>query len=408
MSLPEKPDLVLGFTPLTDCAPLVVALEHGHFERFGLRVTLSCEPSWANIRDKLATGLLDAAQMLAPMPIASTLGVGPLHQAMVTALSLGLNGNTITVSTELARCMTEADPAGMATVSGRARALARVVAERSEIGAARLRFASVFPFSMHSFHLRRWFASAGLRANRDIRLIVQPPVRMVAELEAGEIDGFCVGEPWGSLAVARGSGSSLLGTDELWNCAPEKVLGVRLDFAERYPETHLALVCALLEAARWCDEREHRPQLARLLADGGFVRAPASVLELSDSHVFHRYAANFPWRSHAIWIIAEMLRWGQIEKPLDVRAAAASVYRTDLAREAAVRLGLALPHSDEKSEGTHAGPWQAPGTSAPITLGPDLFFDGGTFDPGDPIGYLARCEPTDLRFPLEELEALQS
>ncbi|MEX2204861.1 MAG: CmpA/NrtA family ABC transporter substrate-binding protein [Myxococcota bacterium] len=408
MSAPEKPDLVLGFTPLTDCAPLIVALEHGHFERYGLRVALSCEPSWANIRDKLAAGVLDGAQMLAPMPIASTLGVGPLHQAMVTALSLGLNGNTITVSTELARSMAEADPQAMATVSGRARALARVVAERSDIGAARLRFASVFPVSMHAYHLRRWFASAGLRAERDLRLVVQSPVRMVAELEAGAIDGFCVGEPWGSLAVARGSGSSLLATHELWNCAPEKVLGVRLDFAERHPETHLALVCALLEAARWCDAHENRPKLARMLADGGFVRAPASVLALSESHVFHRYAANFPWRSHAIWIIAEMLRWGQIEKPLDVRTAAASVYRTDLAREAASRLGLAVPQADEKREGTHAEPWQAAGTTGPITLGPDLFFDGSVFDPGDPVGYLARCEVSDLRFPLEELEALQA
>jgi len=408
LSLPEKPDLVLGFTPLTDCAPLVVALEHGHFERFGLRVTLSCEPSWANIRDKLAAGVLDAAQMLAPIPIASTLGVGPLHQPMVTALSLGLNGNTITVSTELARSMTEADPQGMATVSGRARALARVVAKRRAAGAARLRIASVFPVSMHAYHLRRWFASAGLRADRDLRLIVQSPGRMVAELEASAIDGFCVGEPWGSLAVARGSGTSLLATHELWNGAPEKVLGVRLDFAERYPETHLALVCALLEAARWCDVRENRPRLARILAAGGFVRAPASVLELSDFHVFHRYAANFPWRSHAIWIIAEMLRWGQIEKPLDVRAAAASVYRTDLARDAASRLGLSVPLCDEKTEGTHAGPWETAGTSAPIELGPDLFFDSSEFDPSDLIGYLARCEATDLRFPLEELEALQT
>lgn len=408
MILPEKPDLVLGFTPLTDCALLVVALEHGHFERFGLRVTLSSEPSWANIRDKLAAGLLDAAHMLAPMPIASTLGVGPLHQPMVTALSLGLNGNTITVSTELCRSMNEADAPGMETVAGRARALARVVALRRAAGAAPLRFASVFPFSMHAYHLRRWFASAGLRADRDVRVMVVPPGRMVEELEAGAIDGFCVGEPWGSLAVARGSGSSLLATHELWNSAPEKVLGVRREFAERYPETHLALVCALLEAARWCDVRENRPGLARILVDGGYVRAPAKVLELADFHVFHRYAATFPWRSHAIWIIAEMLRWGQIEKPLDVRAAAASVYRTDVARDAAARLGLAAPLTDEKTEGTHAQPWEIAGSTGPITLGPDLFFDGTQFDPDDLVGYLARCEPAELRFPLEELAALQS
>jgi nitrate/nitrite transport system substrate-binding protein len=405
---PEKPDLVVGHTALTDCAPLAVALEHGHFERFGLRVRLSCEPSWANIRDKLATGLLDAAHVLAPIPIASTLGVGPLQQPMVTALSLGLNGNTITVSTELAESMAEADALGVATVSGSARALARVVAARRRAGAPPLRFACVFPVSMHAYHLRRWFASAGLRADRDVRLLVVPPVRMVPELEAGAIDGFCVGEPWGSLAVVRGSGTLLLATHELWNSAPEKVLGVRLEFAERYPETHLALVCALLEAARWCDAPENRLELARLLSDGGFVRVPASVLELSDFHVYHRYAANFPWRSHAIWIIAEMLRWGQLEKPLDVRAAAASVYRTDLAREAATRLGLECPLADEKTEGTHAGVWQGDGRTGPIALGPDLFFDESVFDPSDVVGHLARCGLTDLRFSLEELAALQA
>jgi nitrate/nitrite transport system substrate-binding protein len=408
LNRPERPDLVIGFTPLTDCALLVVALEHGHFERFGLRVRLSAEPSWANIRDKVAAGVLDAAHMLAPMPIASTLGVGPLHQPMVTALSLGLNGNTITVSTELCRSMTDADPAGMATVAGRAGALARVVAKRRAAGAAPLRFASVFPFSMHAYHLRRWFASAGLRADRDVRVLVVPPGRMVEELEAGAIDGFCVGEPWGSLAVERGSGRSLLATHELWNSAPEKVLGVRREFAERCPETHLALVCALLEAARWCDAPENRPALARLLVDGGFVRAPARVVERSDFHVFQRYAATFPWLSHAIWIIAEMLRWGQIEKPLDVRAAAASVYRTDLAREAASRLGISCPLRDEKTEGAHALPRQIAGSTGPITLAPDLFFDGTRFDPCDLVGYLARCELNDLRFPLEELAALQT
>jgi nitrate/nitrite transport system substrate-binding protein len=421
---PEKRELRLGVTPLTDCAPIAVAYERGLFADEGLRVEISREPSWANIRDKVATGALDAAHMLAPMPIAATFGAGPLQQPMGTALALGLGGNAVTVSLDLWRRMEKLDPVALFAPASCARALARVVAERRAAGAPPLRLAMVFPFSMHAYELRCWLASAGVVPDRDLTLLVVPPPRMVAELEAGSIDGFCVGEPWNSVAVRRGSGVVVVTGHDLWNHAPEKVLGVSRSWAERHPATHLALLRALLRAARWCDEPEHRPELARLLTEGGYVAAPLEALlpslcgellvgpgrfarRIEHFHVFHRFAAGFPWRSHAAWILAQMLRWGQLEKALDVRAAAAEVYWTDLHREAAAQLGIARPAVDEKVEGEHAAPWLLAGRGGSIELGADRLLDVVRFDPRRVADYLRACTVHALRVPLDELEAAQ-
>jgi hypothetical protein len=274
---------------------------------------------------------------------------------------------------------------------------------------------------MHAYELRYWLASAGVAPERDVRLPVVPPPRMVAELEAGAIDGFCVGEPWNSVAVLRGSGAVALATHEVWNHAPEKVLGVTREWAERFPETHRALLRALLRAARWCDEPEHRPELARLLAERGYVTAPLEALlpslvgelpavggvkrRVRDFYVFHRFAAGFPWRSHAAWILAQMLRWGQLEKPVDVRAVAAEVYWTELHREVAAELGIPRPAGDEKIEGLHAAPWHpAPGEP---TLGPDLFLDGARFEAGRVVEHLRGAAIHELRVSLDELAAFQ-
>jgi len=403
--------LRIGITPLTDSAPIVVAYERGFFARQGARVEVSVEPSWANIRDKLAAGVLDAAHALAPMPLAATLGVGPLQQPMVTALSLGLGGNAIAVSRELFRQMEEADPEAMATPRTRGQALARVVAARRARGAPLLRLATVFPVSMHAYELRYWLAASGLVPDRDVRLLVVPPPRMVARLEAGAIDGFCVGEPWSTVAVERGSGAVVLTKHDIWQNAPEKVLAASAAFAEQQPEAHRALLRALLEASHWCDAPENRPELARILARG-WVEAsePALLASLSVEgfHCFDRFAATFPWRSHAAWIVTQMLRWGQLEKAVDVRAVAALVYRSDLHREAAAELGLPLPARDEKPEGVHAARWLLPGDDGrPLELGPDLFLDGRSFDPRDPAGYLAGFEIAELRVSHEEIAAAQ-
>lgn len=191
-SAPEKPRLTLGFIPLTDCAPLVIALEKGWFARYGLDVVLSKETSWANIRDKVVIGILDGAQMLAPMPIASTLGLGPVERPTITALSLDLNGNAITVSQTLYSEMRALDPAGMTRRPFGAEPLRRVIQERATRGEAPLTFAVVFPVSTHAYQLRYWMGAAGIDPDRDLRLIVVPPPQMVSQLKAGHIDGFCV------------------------------------------------------------------------------------------------------------------------------------------------------------------------------------------------------------------------
>jgi nitrate/nitrite transport system substrate-binding protein len=404
-------ELRIGITPLTDSAPLVAAQELGLFARHGVRALLSLEPSWANIRDKLAAGVLDAAHALAPMPIAATLGVGPLQQPTLTALSLGLGGNAITVSTALLRAMEEADAAALVAPATRGRALARVVAARRAAGASRLRLATVFPVSMHAYELRYWLAASGIRPDRDVELCVVPPPRMVERLEAGAIDGFCVGEPWSSVAALRGSGAMLLTKHDIWQNAPEKVLAVNAAWAEANADAHLALLCALLEAAHWCDEPGNRGELALMLA-GGVVDAPLVALTTSlaapSFHCFARWAATFPWRSHAAWIVTQMLRWGQIEKAVDVRAVAAQVYRSDLYRAAAAEIGVPCPAADEKTEGSNAAPFAAPREGGgTLELGADRMIDGRVFDPRDPAGYLSGFEIHALRVRTGELADAQ-
>lgn len=420
----DRCDVRIGMTPLTDSAPIAVAVERGFFAEEGLRVVLSLEPSWANVRDKLAAGALDVAHMLAPMPLAATLGVGPLQLPMGTALSLGLGGNAVTLSLPLWRRMQALAPEAIETTLARGPALARVVAERRAAGAPPLRFATVFPVSMHSYELRFWLASAGLVPDRDVHLRVVPPPRMVAELEAGAIDGFCVGEPWNSVAVHRGSGVIALAKHDLWNNAPEKVLGTTAAWAERNPGTHRALLRALLRAARWCDEPERRPELARLLARRAVPGVPAEALlpsllgelhvgpgaatrRVPEFHSFHRFAASFPWRSHAAWIVTQMLRWGQLEKSVDVRATVAQVYWSELHREAAAELGLPRPEIDEKLEGEHARAWTLAGRDGSIELGADLFLDGSRFDARRCVEWLRDLAIHQLRVPLDELETAQ-
>jgi nitrate/nitrite transport system substrate-binding protein len=221
-----------------------------------------------------------------------------------------------------------------------------------------------------------------------VRLPVVPPPRLVASLEAGAIDGFCAGEPWNSLAVLRGAGALLFPIHGLWPHAPEKVFGVNARWLEREGETHRALLRALLAAARWCDARENHAALARLLGAERYVAAPeAAILPslVAGLYRFHADHANFPWRSHALWIATQMLRWGELEKPLDLRAEAARVYRADLYRAAASDLGLAAPAEDEKTEAV----------------------GGEFFDPARAAEYATSFRVAELRVAADELYALQ-
>lgn len=384
----------IGFIALTDSAVLIAAKEKGFFARQGLDVTLVREPSWANMRDKVALGALDAAHMLAPMPLAATLGAGGWKKPQITSFVLNLNGNAVTISTRLWNRLIDAEPALVQDRLEAGNVLRRLITADRKAGRDKLTFATVFNYSSHQIQLRYWLASAGIDPDRDVNLAVVPPPQMTDRLAAGEIDGFCVGDPWNSLAVLRGVGRILISGYEIWNNRMEKVIGVNRDWVERNPLIHKQMLMALIEAAEWLDRPENRLEGVEILARPDYIGPQAAEairlsmlgvvrygLDVSPEHmpdffVFSRYSANFPWRSQAEWYLTEMRRWKLIDPATDISAVADAVYRTDLYREAAAALDKPFPLIDRKPEGLHAGPWQLAQASAPIEMGADLFFDG--------------------------------
>jgi len=416
----EKPNLRLGVMRLTDCAPLVIAKERGFFAAEDLSVELSLEASWANIRDKVVAGILDGAQMLAAMPVAATLGLGGISRPTIAPLSLDLNGNAVTVSNTLYGLLENADLSQGSRPIRMAMALARLVDEGKRSGRAPFTFATVFPFSTHNYELRYWFASAGINPDEDLNLVTIPPPQMVAQLEAGKIDGFCVGEPWNTLAVQRGIGTVAVANYSIWNNAPEKVFAVNADWAAANPRTLQALLRALIQAGRWIDQPENRVETVHVIAGESHIGVPTEaiassmtgqfqtrvggeILSVPDFNVFFRYGAGFPWLSHAEWVVTQMYRWGQINAPLDIRRIAENVYRPDLYREAASSLGISVPACSRKTEGTHDTVWKLDGTLGPIEMGPDLFMDGKTFDPDRLVDYLRGQTVKNLRISLDAL-----
>ena len=400
--------MTLGFIPLVDCAPLVVAVELGFASAEGLALDLVRETSWANIRDRVMLGHFHAAHMLGPMPIASTLGIGShLEIPMIAPFSFGLGGNAITVSSVLFKEMEDGGAAigdGPAAMAG---AIARVVGKREARGAPPITIAMVFPFSGHNYELRYWLATAGIDPDRDIRLVVLPPPFMVDALVEGHVDAFCVGEPWNSLAVDRGAGTIVVTKSALWRQGPEKVLGTRADFAAEKPDHLARLLRVLYRASAWAGDPANRAALADLLAQpayvggsaevilrglsGQIVRQPGgSVASIPDFLVFHDHAANFPWQSHALWFYSQMVRWGQTRYDPDEAERARSVYRPDLYRAALTATDADLPNASSKIEGTLTQPTPVASRSGRMILGPDGFFDGLLFDPDDVDGYLAQ------------------
>ena len=415
----EKQRLSIGFVPLCDCATVVIAKERGFFRKHGLEVTLSRESSWATLRDKLIAGALDAAPMLAPMPLAATLGLGGPSLRFRTGLALSLNGNAITVSRSLYASIANAlgtNPAGPAEAG---RALARVIRDRREQGLSPLRFGIVFPYSSHDLELRYWLAASGIDPGRDVQLHVVPPPFMVERLEGDALDGYCVGEPWNAVAALRGSGRVLVTKHQIWNHSPEKVLGVAEPWLDRHPQTHRAMLRALLEAAHFADDPDNRLEVAHVVCGESFVDAPVAAVRRSlcgsepgesedtvtnaNLPLFHAKAASHPWVSHGVWFLGQMLRWGYIEKAISAREVAADVYRPDLHRQAASDLGMVAPVADEKPEGLHDGDWQLENEGAPIPMGSDRFFDGESFSAGSLISYLEGVALSTMRVRLDEL-----
>lgn len=390
MSVP--PALRLGLLRLTDAAPLIVAQELGHFAAEGLAVTLSVEPSWANIADKLAYGLLDGAMILPPLALALRLGLsgsaGP--ERIVVPAALSLNGNTVTLAERWSAAVLDGAERTPPSALETARRFAALIRARRE----RPHLAVVHSFSTHNLLLRYWLATAGIDPDRDVSFTVVPPAETVAAMAAGKIDGFCAGAPWGAVAARAGLGRSVATSHAIWNHGMEKVLALREALVARHPDAAHSVLRALLKAAAYCDDAAHAREVAAVLSRERYLGLPADVILTSlpgaaaratavdgglDQSVFFANAATFPWRSHARWFLGQMARWGYLDGTTDP-AAALTIFRTDLYADAARSLGVSVPSADEKSEGNHVAGWSLPAAPAPIAMGPDRFLDGARFD----------------------------
>ncbi|WP_291856172.1 CmpA/NrtA family ABC transporter substrate-binding protein [Bradyrhizobium sp.] len=363
--------LHIGFIPLVDAAALIVAVDKGFAAAEGLDVTLVREVSWSNIRDKLNIGLFDAAHLLAPVAIASSLGLGHVKVPIVAPFNLGLNGNAITVSPELhAAIMSEREGDGLDPMTT-ARALARVVARRRRIGADPLTFGMTFPFSTHNYQLRFWMAAGGVDPDEDVRLVVLPPPYMVDSLANGHVDAFCVGAPWNSVAVDLGVGHILHFVSDILERAAEKVLAVRQNWSERNPDVLAALIRAASRAAEFIERQENRAEVARLLAQPERIGVEAEVIQRTldgrlkvspggDRRESRRYlligreGAARPDPAQAAWLYAQMVRWGQTAMRPDALRTAMGVFQPNL-YDAAMGLQGRTPDATD-AIGAFAGP----------------------------------------------------
>jgi NitT/TauT family transport system ATP-binding protein len=346
MSGSTRAELRIGFIPLLDCALLVVAQEVGMARQQGLELRLLRESSWANIRDRVAIGHFDAAHMLAPMVVAESVGAGHLDTPFMTPIALSSGGNAITVSRALWQSMQENGADISAQPAVQARALSAVVAQRAAAGQPQLTLAMVFPFSCHHYQLRDWLESGGVDADRDVRLVVLPPPLLVDALRSGQVDGFCVGEPWNSLAVDAGIGVIAAVCSDIWPQRPEKVLGMRASYAEENPEVVAALVRALQGASRWAADAANHHDLALLLGQPRYVGAPARLLQAAlggsiraalghdalHRPDFLRFGADaiVPREADARLLLAKMEHCGQVVPGDAARARAVRSFRGDL------------------------------------------------------------------------------
>jgi two-component system, oxyanion-binding sensor len=379
--------LRIGFIPLVDAAALIVAVDKGFTAAEGLDVTLVREVSWSNVRDKLNIGLFDAAHLLAPVAIASSLGLGHVKVPIAAPFNLGINGNAITVSPALHAALMEEIDGDRFDPMVTAKALARVVAKRRKAGAEPLTFGMTFPFSTHNYQLRYWMAAAGVDPDEDVRLVVLPPPYMVDSLANGHVDAFCVGAPWNSVAVDLGIGHILHFVSDILVHAAEKVLAVRQTWADKNPDMVTALVRAAVKAAEFIEHPENRTETARILAeperigvdaeviqrtlDGLLKISPDGALRESGRYLLvGREGAGRPDPVQAAWLYAQMVRWGQTALSAEALKTAMGVFRPDL-------YDVALGRAGQGKEAT-SGSFGA--------------FAGPPFDPQDVARYLASFE----------------
>ncbi|MBU0771944.1 MAG: ABC transporter substrate-binding protein [Gammaproteobacteria bacterium] len=412
----EKPDLKFGFIKLTDMVPLAIAYEKRYFEDEGLYVTLEAQANWKVLLDRVISGELDGAHMLAGQPLGATIGYGTKAD-VITAFSMDLNGNGITVSNAVMAKLKEKLPRqadGKPVHPVKAEYLKPVVDAYRKEGKP-FKMGMVFPVSTHNYELRYWLASGGMNPgyyaplkgdtsgniSADVLLSVTPPPQMPATMEAGTIDGYCVGEPWNQQAVVKGIGAPVITDYEIWKNNPEKVFGVTAGWNDKYPNTHKAVVKALIRAAYWldADNNKNRKEAARIISKSGYVGADFDVIDNSmtgtfeyekgdvrpvpDFNVFFRYNATYPYYSDAIWYLTQMRRWGQIAeyKPDSwYKDIAKQVYRSDIYAAAAKEL-----IAEGKMKASDFPDFAKESGFKPAT---NEFIDGVTYDGSKPNAYI--------------------
>jgi len=415
----EKEDLKFGFIKLTDMAPLAIAYEKGYFEDEGLYVTLEAQANWKVLLDRTIDGELDGAHMLAGQPLGATIGFGTKAD-IITAFSMDLNGNAITVSNDIWKQMKPNIPHenGKPVHPIKADALKPVVEKYKDEGKP-FKMGMVFPVSTHNYELRYWLAAGGIHpgyyapkkgdisgtVDADALLSVTPPPQMPSTMEAGTIYGYCVGEPWNQQAVFKGIGVPVVTDYEIWKDNPEKVFGVSKAWADKNPNTHIAVVKAMIRAAKWLDaeNNKNRPEAVKILSQSNYVGADYDVIansmtgtfeyekgdkrDVPDFNVFFRYNATYPYYSDAIWYLTQMRRWGQIadSKPdswyMDI---AKKVYRPDIYAQAA----KALIKEGKLSASEFPDFATEDGFKAPQTH----FIDGITYNGKKPNDYLKKFD----------------
>ncbi len=365
---PEKTDLKIGFIPLTDCASVVMAGELGLYKKHGLNVAVTKEASWAGVRDKLINGELDAAHVLYGLVYGVHMGIGGSQKDMAVLMSLNNNGQAITLSNQL-KAKGVTDGASLKKL---------IDSDKRDYT-----FAHTFPTGTHAMWIYYWLAQHGINPFADVKTITVPPPQMVANMRVGNMDGYCVGEPWNARAIADGIGFTATTTQDIWKDHPEKVLGTTLEFTQKNPNTTRAIVMAVLEAAKYIDTTANRPGVAKIIASKSYVNAPEEVIEgrflgdydngngktWKDPNFMKFYndgAVNFPYYSDGMWFLTQHKRWGVVKEHPDYLAVAKKVNQVEPYKQAASQLKISVPGDALRST---------------------TFFDGVVWDGKNPKAY---------------------
>ena len=366
---PEKKEVKIGFIPLTDCASVVMASVLKFDEKYGIKIIPTKESSWAGVRDKLVNGELDAAHVLYGLVYGVHLGNGGPRKDMAILMNLNTNGQAITLSKKIA---------DKGAVDGPS--LAKLMAaEKREYT-----FAQTFPTGTHAMWLYYWLAAAGINPMKDAKIITVPPPQMVANMRIGNMDGYCVGEPWNHRAIADGIGVTAITTQDIWKDHPEKVLGCTDEFVTKYPNTARAMTMAILEAGRWIDASlSNRMKMADIVSNTAYVNTAVDVINQrilgryqngmgktwdDPNHMkfFNDGMATFPYLSDGMWFLTQHKRWGLMKQDPDYLAVAKQINKIDLYKEAAAQVKANVPKDPMRTS---------------------KFMDGGVWDGKNPAGY---------------------